>query len=104
MRLVSFRHGAVASFGIREGDRVTPIGPATDNTVLQYLPGAAGKFTGPTLPLSEVTLLPPVSTPGSYVTFRAEMDCIVAFSACPQDMLPINGKGKRPTEAHFRIF
>jgi len=46
---------------------------------------------------------PPVSTPGSFITLRAEMDCIVAFSACPQDMLPINGKGMKPTEAHFEI-
>jgi uncharacterized protein YcgI (DUF1989 family) len=46
---------------------------------------------------------PPVSTPGSYVTLRAEMDCIVAFSACPQDLLPVNGVDMRPTEAHFEI-
>lgn len=46
---------------------------------------------------------PPVSTPGSYVALRAEMDCIVAFSACPQDMVPINGTAMRPTEAHFEI-
>lgn len=45
----------------------------------------------------------PVSTPGSYVSLRAEMDCIVAFSACPQDILPINGSAKRPTEAHFQV-
>jgi uncharacterized protein len=45
----------------------------------------------------------PVSTPGSYVTLRAEMDCIVAFSACPQDILPINGTAKQPTEAHFQV-
>ncbi len=45
----------------------------------------------------------PVSTPGSYVSLRAEMDCIVAFSACPQDILPINGTAKRPTEAHFQV-
>ena len=34
---------------------------------------------------------------------RAEMDCVVAFSACPQDMLPINGVGCKPTEAHFAV-
>ena len=28
---------------------------------------------------------------------------IVAFSACPQDILPINGVSGRTTEAHFRI-
>ena len=46
---------------------------------------------------------PPVCQPGDYVTLRAEMDCIVAFSACPQDMVPINGADCVPTEAHFQI-
>jgi uncharacterized protein len=50
-----------------------------------------------------VEVRPPVSTPGSYVTLRAEMDSIVAFSACPQDMLPVNGREMRPTEVHFEI-
>jgi len=46
---------------------------------------------------------PPVSTPGSYIRLRAEMDLVIAFSACPQDILPINGKAGRPVEAHFTI-
>jgi uncharacterized protein len=45
----------------------------------------------------------PLSQPGSYVTLRAEMDLVIAFSACPQDILPINGRVGQPTEAHFRI-
>ena len=45
----------------------------------------------------------PVSTPGSYAQFRAEMDLVVAFSACPQDILPINGRTGQTTEAHFSI-
>jgi uncharacterized protein YcgI (DUF1989 family) len=45
----------------------------------------------------------PVSTPGSYVALRAEMDLVIAFSACPQDVLPINGVNRSPTEAHFQI-
>ena len=45
----------------------------------------------------------PVSTPGSSIALRAEMDLVVAFSACPQDILPINGLDRRPTEAHFRL-
>ena len=48
-----------------------------------------------------IDVLPPVSTPGSYVILRAEMDCVVAFSACPQDMIPINGAAMTPTSAHF---
>lgn len=43
----------------------------------------------------------PVSKPGDYVVLRARMDCIIALSACPQDMLPINGGN--PVEAHFQI-
>jgi uncharacterized protein YcgI (DUF1989 family) len=45
----------------------------------------------------------PVSPPGSYAVFRAEMDLVIAFSACPQDILPINGRLGRTTEAHFTI-
>jgi uncharacterized protein len=45
----------------------------------------------------------PVSTPGSYALFRAETDLVVAFSACPQDVLPINGRTGRTTEAHFSV-
>ncbi|TMH04918.1 MAG: urea carboxylase-associated family protein [Betaproteobacteria bacterium] len=46
---------------------------------------------------------PPVSRPGDRVALVVEMDCIVVFSACPQDILPINGIGRKPTEAHFVI-
>jgi len=45
----------------------------------------------------------PLSTPGDYIILRASMDCIVAMSACPQDMLPINGANCQPTDAHFTV-
>ncbi|MDE2914430.1 MAG: urea carboxylase-associated family protein [Paracoccaceae bacterium] len=45
----------------------------------------------------------PLSRPGDYVVFRARMDCIVAMSACPQDMIPVNGESGQTTEAHFEI-
>jgi uncharacterized protein len=57
----------------------------------------------PVLDGNRVEARPPVSTPGSYVTLRAEMDCVIAFSACPQDMIPINGPAMRPTEAHVEV-
>jgi hypothetical protein len=31
------------------------------------------------------------------------MDCIVAMSACPQDILPINGKLGKITDAHYQV-
>ena len=46
---------------------------------------------------------PPTTKPGDFVTLRAELDCIVAMSACPQDILPINGKTGTTTEAHYQI-
>ncbi|HTW52256.1 MAG TPA: urea carboxylase-associated family protein [Stellaceae bacterium] len=57
----------------------------------------------PVIDGNRIDVLPPVSTPGSYVTLRAEMDCIVAFSACPQDMVPINGAAMTPTAAHYEV-
>jgi uncharacterized protein YcgI (DUF1989 family) len=45
----------------------------------------------------------PVGRTGDSVSFRAEMDCVVAFSACPQDMLPINGKDCQIHDAHYQI-
>jgi len=57
----------------------------------------------PVIDGNAIEFCPPVSTPRSYIALRAEMDCILAFSACPQDMIPINGTGMRPTEAHFEI-
>lgn len=43
----------------------------------------------------------PLSGPGDFVVLRAEMDCVIALSACPQDILPIN-KGK-PVEVQYQI-
>lgn len=57
----------------------------------------------PWTPEGTLSFEAPVSTPGSYVLLRAEMDLIIAFSACPQDILPINGTAGKPTEAHFVI-
>ena len=57
----------------------------------------------PVIDGNRVEVRPPLSTPGSHVALRAEMDCIVAFSACPQDMVPVSGSEMRPTHAHFAI-
>jgi uncharacterized protein YcgI (DUF1989 family) len=48
--------------------------------------------------------LPTVTRPGDYITLRAEMDCFVAFSACPQDIVRIQGAGDNtPRSAHLEI-
>lgn len=41
----------------------------------------------------------PVSKPGDGVVLRG----VVALSACPQDLVPINGEALGPTEADFVV-
>ncbi len=57
----------------------------------------------PVGPDGSVSFEPPVSKPSGHLALRAEMDCVVVFSACPQDMVPINGVDCVPTEAHFQV-
>ena len=40
-----------------------------------------------------ISFEPTVSAPGDSVSFRAEVDTIVIASACPMDIVPINGPG-----------
>lgn len=82
-------HAAMKELGLKAPETPSPLNPFMNIPWKQN---------------GEITFEAPVTKPGDTVTFRAERDLIIAFSACPQDMLPINGVGKRPTEAHFRIF
>ena len=81
-------HAALAGLGI-----TIPATPAPLNLFMNI----------PWTPDGRLAWGEPVSTPGSYVLFRAEMDLVVAFSACPQDILLINGRTGQTTEAHFSI-
>jgi uncharacterized protein YcgI (DUF1989 family) len=47
--------------------------------------------------------LPTVSKAGDYMVFRAELDCVVVMSACPQDLVPVNGKDCIPNDLHFEV-
>jgi len=57
----------------------------------------------PVNPDHGIEWLPPVSSPGDYVEFKAEMDCICVMSACPQDLIPVNGIDNKPVELHFEV-
>ncbi|MCR9072023.1 MAG: urea carboxylase-associated family protein [Alphaproteobacteria bacterium] len=46
---------------------------------------------------------PPVSAPGGFVVLKALIDCVVVFSSCPQDIIPINGINCTPQDAHFVV-
>lgn len=48
--------------------------------------------------------LPAESRPGDAISLRAEMDCYVALSACPQDIVKIHGKhDSTPRDVELRI-
>ena len=46
---------------------------------------------------------PPQSRPGDRVRLRADMHAVVVFSACPQDITPINGAECTPRDAHYEM-
>ena len=47
---------------------------------------------------------PSPAAAGNFITFRAEMDAIVAFSSCPQDIVPINGPDCEIRDTHIEIY
>jgi len=57
----------------------------------------------PWTPNGSLSFEAPTSSSGDYAVLKAEMDLIIAFSACPQDMLPVNGAAGVPTNAHFEV-
>ena len=69
-------HEALAEFGME-----TPVVPQPINVFMRIAIGEDGGLTW----------LPALSRPGDCVTFEALMDCVLVVSACPQDMVVING-------------
>ena len=67
---------AVAAAGIERGEVPDPL-----NLFMNFPWDADGRLDA----------LPTVSAPGDRVTFVAERDVLVVVSACPMDLVPING-------------
>ncbi|HVR65036.1 MAG TPA: urea carboxylase-associated family protein [Verrucomicrobiae bacterium] len=55
----------------------------------------------PVAPDGSISFQPTVSKAGDFVLLRADMDVVMAFSSCPQDILPINSQ--KPVECHFQV-
>ncbi|MDK9558056.1 DUF1989 domain-containing protein [Marinobacter sp. M216] len=51
-----------------------------------------------------IEFLAPVSKPGDVMEFEALEDLIVAMSACPQDMTPVNGDDREIYDLNFRVY
>jgi len=57
----------------------------------------------PPLADGSIAYLSPVSAPGDLVELRAEQACIAVVSACPMDLLPINGADNTPKALHALV-
>lgn len=57
----------------------------------------------PVGPTGRLEIVPPVSAPGDYIVLRAEIDCIVALSACPHDIFPVNGADATPRDVAYAV-
>lgn len=79
---------ALAGLGLRRVVHPCPF------NLFQNTPVAAG---------GKLSFAPPLSRPGDSISFRAEIDAIVAFSACPMDLFPVNGADCVIHDAHFEI-
>ena len=79
-------HDGLAALGLK-----APKTPSPWNMWMNIPVGAGGS----------VSFEPGVASPGDYVVLRAEMDLVLAFSCCPQDILPINGVACTPVDAAF---
>ena len=50
-----------------------------------------------------ISWLSPVSNTDDSVVLRAEMDTFVVMSACPQDLVPVNGANMVPSDLDFTV-
>jgi uncharacterized protein len=80
-------HEALASLGL-----AVPFTPAPFNLFMNVPVAADGG----------VDRLPPLARPGDRVVLDAAMDLVLVLSACPQDVTPVNGAARRPTDILVR--
>ena len=81
-------HAALASLGLKASETPSPLNLFQNSSIK---------------PDGQLVIEPPIAPKGSHVTLRTEMDCIIVFSACPQDMAPTNGADMRPKPVEIEI-
>lgn len=80
--------GALAAFGLS-----VPACPTPLNLWMNTPVGTDGT----------ISWLSPVARPGDHVALRAVLPAIVVLSACPQDMVPVNGPDRVPKDVAFEV-
>lgn len=82
------------AYGLKELGVEPPPPPAPLNIFMNIPVGPTGRLE----------IVPPICAPGDYVVVRAEMDCIVALSACPHDIFPVNGADATPRDVQYAVY
>ena len=71
---------------------------------LPIVPSPFNLFTNrPVVDGRRLERLAPVSKAGDFVVLRAEMNCIIALSSCPQDIVATNGQDCTPRDTEYKI-
>ena len=74
-------------------DQPLPFVPTPQNLFMNT------KFAGDRV----MTVEAPAAVAGDSITFRAERACLIVLSACPQDLLPVNGLDCTPKAVGFEV-
>jgi uncharacterized protein YcgI (DUF1989 family) len=78
---------------LREFDIALPFTPASLNLFMNI----------PVAPDGSVQRLPPAARPGDLVVLKATSDLVIVFSACPQNITPINGAELTPRDILIEV-
>ncbi|MDR1947309.1 MAG: urea carboxylase-associated family protein [Desulfovibrio sp.] len=73
-------------------------------TDVQFCPSPLNLWMNTPIVENKLHWLPPTTKPGDYVVLEAVIDCAVVMSACPQDILPINGVDCTPMDVQYQVY
>jgi uncharacterized protein YcgI (DUF1989 family) len=77
---------------------------ASTSVALAYVPTPLNLFMNTKLDDDRVMRVEaPEAKAGDSVTFEALVDCVVAMSACPQDLVPVNGVDCTPKGVEYFV-
>ena len=60
-------------------------------------------MNNPVDPQGNIAWEPPVASPGDYIVLEALVDSVIVMSACPQDLVPVNGSDCIPKDLSFEV-
>ncbi len=76
-----------------------------DISAPELVPGPLNLFMNvPVDADGNISFQPPLSVPGDSVLFRALTNLVIVVSACPQDIVPVNGELQQPQDVEAQLY